>query len=184
MTSIPKQPFPVHRARQYLEPGPVVLVSSHWAGKSNIMTLGWQTIMEFSPSLVGCMISAGNHSFELIRQSRECVLNLPTVDMVDVVSKIGNSTGAEIDKFSEFGLTAEEAEAVAAPLIGECHAAFECRLSDDVIVDSYNFFIFEIVRAYVAPEPEHPKTLHYKGDGTFMVSGEIIERKELFTRVS
>ena len=181
MPSIPKQPFPVHRARQYLEPGPVVLVSSHWAGKSNIMTLGWHTIMEFSPLLVGCMISAGNHSFGM---SRECVINLPTADMVDVVSNIGNSTGAEIDKFAEFGLTAEAAETVAAPIIGECHAAFECRLSDDAVVESYNFFIFEIIRAHVAPEPEHPKTLHYKGGGTFMVSGDIIERKELFTKVS
>jgi flavin reductase (DIM6/NTAB) family NADH-FMN oxidoreductase RutF len=53
-----KSDFPVSQVRRYLEPGPIVLVSSHWQGKNNIMTLGWHTVLEFSPSLVGCMISA------------------------------------------------------------------------------------------------------------------------------
>ena len=55
-----KDDFPVSRVRQYLEPGPIVLVTSKWEGKTNIMTLGWHTVMEFTPSLVGCVISAGN----------------------------------------------------------------------------------------------------------------------------
>ena len=62
-----KSDFPVSQVRRYLEPGPIVLVSSQWQGKTNIMTLGWHTVLEFSPSLVGCMISGGNHSFDLIR---------------------------------------------------------------------------------------------------------------------
>jgi flavin reductase (DIM6/NTAB) family NADH-FMN oxidoreductase RutF len=181
MTSHPlKKDFPVSRVRRYLEPGPIVLVSSHWQGRANIMTMGWHTILEFTPSLVGCMISAGNHSFEMIRQSRECVINLPTTALTDKVVSIGNSSGAEIDKFKEFALTAEKAQKVKAPLIAECHASFECRLHDDVLVDSYNFFIFEAVKAHVVPTPEHPETLHYTGDGVFMVSGQIISRRELF----
>src|SRR5215207_11511472 len=77
-----KWDFRVSKLRRYLEPGPIVLVSSHCEGKHNIMTLGWHTVLEFSPSLVGCMISGGNHSFEMIRQSRECVINLPTLAAV------------------------------------------------------------------------------------------------------
>jgi len=73
-----KSDFPVSQVRRYLEPGPIVLVSSQWQGKTNIMTLGWHTVLEFSPSLVGCMISGSNHSFQMIRNSRECVINLPT----------------------------------------------------------------------------------------------------------
>ena len=65
-----KSDFPVSQVRRYLEPGPIVLVSSQWQGKTNIMTLGWHTVLEFSPSLVGCMISGGNHSFDLIRNSQ------------------------------------------------------------------------------------------------------------------
>lgn len=170
----------VGQVRRYLEPGPIVLVSSAWEGKTNIMTLGWQTVMEFTPSLVGCMISSGNHSFQMIRNSRECVINLPTTKLTDTVVGIGNTSGAEIDKFTKFGLTAEEADEVGAPLIRECHASFECRLHDDALVEKYSFFIFEVVKAHVAASPKHPETLHYTGDGVFMVSGKIISRRSQF----
>ena len=179
-----KQPFPVDQVRRYLEPGPVVLVSSFAGGKHNIMTLGWHSIIAFNPSLVGCVIAAGNHSFNMIRDSGECVLNLPTSALVDTVAKIGNVSGADVDKFAAFGLTPEAGTRVKAPLIAECHASFECRLHDDVLVDKYNYFIFEVVAAHVAPVPAHPETLHYTGDGTFMVAGKTISRRALFTKVS
>ncbi len=175
-----KKDFPVSRIRHYLEPGPIVLVSSQWQGTANIMTMGWHTVMEFTPSLVGCVIAAGNHSFEMIRQSRECVINLPTTKLVDTVVRIGNCTGEEIDKFAEFGLTPGEAREVTAPLIQECHANFECRLHDDRLVDNYNFFIFEVVKAQVASSPKNPETIHYMGNGEFMISGKTISRKSLF----
>jgi flavin reductase (DIM6/NTAB) family NADH-FMN oxidoreductase RutF len=175
-----KRGFPVSQVRRYLEPGPIVLISSAWRGKTNVMTLGWHTVLEFTPSLVGCMISAGNHSHDMVRQSRECVINLPTADLVDTVVGIGNTSGAEIDKFAHFGLTADKARLVEAPLIRECHASFECRLADDKLVDSYNFFIFEVVGAHVAPSPKHPETLHYTGDGVFVLSGKVISRRSKF----
>mgnify|MGYP002621895444 FL=1 len=93
---------------------------------------------------------------------------------------VGNTSGAEIDKFETFGLTAEKASEVDAPLIRECHANFECRLHEDALVERYNFFIFEVVKAHVAPSPKHPETLHYTGDGVFMVSGRIISRRSKF----
>ena len=176
----PKQPFPVSEVRRYLEPGPIVLVSSRWQGRNNIMTMGWHTVLEFTPSLVGCMITSGNHSFRMIRNSGQCVINLPTTALTDTVVGIGNCSGSSTDKFAEFSLTPEEAEAVDAPLIAECHASFECRLHDDALVDRYNFFIFEVVMAHVAPSPKVPETLHYMGNGEFMVSGKTISRKSLF----
>lgn len=179
-----KQPFPVGQVRRYLEPGPVVLVTSRAGERSNVMTLGWHSILEFSPSLIGCVIASGNHSHGMIRASRECVLNLPTADLVDVVAKIGNVSGADVDKFAAFGLTSEPASNVGAPLIAECHASFECRLHDDALVDKYGYFIFEVVAAHVAARPAHPATLHYTGDGTFMVAGKTISRRALFTKVS
>jgi flavin reductase (DIM6/NTAB) family NADH-FMN oxidoreductase RutF len=181
MTNRPKKTdFPVSQVRRYLEPGPIVLVSSAYGGARNVMTMGWQTVMEFTPSLVGCVISSANHSFEMIRKSRECVINLPTTKLTDVVVGIGNTTGAEIDKFDRLGVTAEKASRVGAPLIAECHANFECRLHDDALVDKYNFFIFEVVKAHVALSPKRPETLHYTGDGVFVVSGKVISRRSQF----
>ena len=175
-----KRDFPLDRVRRYLEPGPIVLVSSSWNGETNIMTMGWYTVMEFTPSLVGCVIASDNYSFGLIRNSGECVINLPTTALTDAVVGIGNCSGAEVDKFREFGLTALPAQHVGAPLIGECHANFECQLYDDALVDRYDFFIFEVVKAHVAAIPEHPETLHYTGDGVFMVAGPVIDRRRQF----
>lgn len=177
---VAKLDLPVSQIRRYLEPGPIVLVSSALGDTRNIMTMGWHTVMEFTPSLVGCVIASGSYSFDLIRQSGECVINVPTTALTDTVVAIGNTTGAEIDKFDRFGLTAQPAEYVKAPMIAECHVNLECRLADDALVDKYNFFIFEVVKAHVAKSPKYPETLHYTGDGVFMVSGKIISRRSQF----
>lgn len=184
MPRIPrKTDFPVNQVRRYLEPGPIVLVSSAHAGQRDIMTLGWHTVLEFEPSLVGCMIAGDNHSFGLIRGSRECVINLPTAAMVDTVVKIGNCSGAQVDKFEAFGLTPQPARKVGAPLIAQCHASFECRLHDDAMVDRYNFFIFEVVKAHVAATPKQPRTLHYTGSGIFVTTGgDVIRRRSMFQK--
>jgi hypothetical protein len=68
-----KKDFPVENIRRFLEPGPVVLVSSAYRNETNIMTMGWHMVVEFQPSLVGCIISNANHSFEMIHRSRQCV---------------------------------------------------------------------------------------------------------------
>jgi flavin reductase (DIM6/NTAB) family NADH-FMN oxidoreductase RutF len=175
-----KSDLPVSEVRRYLEPGPIVLVTSAHGDDRNIMTMGWHTVMEFTPSLVGCVIASGNHSFGLIRRSQECVINLPTTALTDQVVGVGNTSGAEIDKFEKFKLTPQKAQEVNAPLIGECHANFECRLADGSLISKYNFFIFEVVKAHVAASPKHPETLHYTGDGVFMVSGRIISRRSQF----
>ena len=79
--------------------------------------------------MLGCFISDANHSYEMIKRSMECVINLPTADMVDQVVAIGNCSGEDTDKFTAFGLTPQPAELVGAPLIAECYANFECKLA-------------------------------------------------------
>jgi flavin reductase (DIM6/NTAB) family NADH-FMN oxidoreductase RutF len=177
-----KKDFPVSNIRQLLEPGPVVLVSSAWKGKNNIMTMGWHTVMEFSPALIGCVIADNNVSFEMIRKSRECVINVPTADLVDKVVGIGNCSGDEVDKFEQFGLTPVPGAKVAAPSIRECFANLECRIADARLVKVYNFFILEVLKAQVASAPKYPRTLHYRGEGTFITSGDVINKRQKFTK--
>lgn len=172
MNSYAKQDFPVSEIRRFLEPGPIILVSSAWKGATNIMTMGWHMVMGFSPSLVGCYVWSANHSFEMIRKSKECVINIPTEDMAPTVVRIGNSTGAKIDKFAEFGLTPAKATKVTAPLIAECYANFECSLVDSSLIGKYSLFILEVVKGHAPKSPKYPRTIHYRGDGVFMVSGQ------------
>jgi flavin reductase (DIM6/NTAB) family NADH-FMN oxidoreductase RutF len=178
-----KRDFPVENVRRFLEPGPIVLVSSAWKGRTNIMTMGWHMILEFEPSLIGCYIWSRNHSFDLVKKTKACVINVPTVDLAETVVKIGNCSGRDVDKFSTFGLTPVEAVRVDAPLIGECHSSFECTLVDASLIKRYSLFVFEVVKAHVAPTPKFPRTIHYRGDGTFMLSGSNTARyQRLFKR--
>ncbi|KAA8920278.1 flavin reductase family protein [Xanthomonas sontii] len=175
-----KLEFPTQDVRRFLEPGPVVLVSSAWKQQRDVMTLGWHMVLEFSPSLLACCISSANHSFALLRRSKQCVINLPTADLVDTVVGIGNTSGADLDKFAHFGLTAVPATHVAAPLIAECYASFECRLHDGSQIGKHGLFVWEVVKAHVPASPKRPRTLHYRGDGRFMLSGAEISRRRLF----
>jgi flavin reductase (DIM6/NTAB) family NADH-FMN oxidoreductase RutF len=182
MKGYTKKDFPVSNIRRLLEPGPVVLVSSTWKGKNNIMTMGWHTVIEFSPALLGCVIAEDNVSFEMIRKSRECVINIPTADLVDKVVGIGNCSGDVVDKFRQFGLTPVSGEKVAAPLIRECFANLECRIANARLVKLYNFFILEVLKAHVASAPKYPRTLHYRGEGIFITSGDVINKRQKFTK--
>jgi flavin reductase (DIM6/NTAB) family NADH-FMN oxidoreductase RutF len=176
-----KTAIPVDQVRRYLEPGPIVLVSSRWKGRNNVMTMGWHMVMGEEPSLVGCYIWDANHSFGMVRHSRECVINVPALKLARVVVDIGNCSGRSVDKFAAFRLTPSPAARVAAPLIAECHANFECRLVDASLIDKYNLFVLEVVAAHVATSPRWPQTLHYRGDGQFMVSGPTVSKyRKLF----
>ncbi|BCJ89387.1 flavin reductase [Terrihabitans soli] len=179
-TTRTKSDFPVDEVRRFLEPGPIVLVSSAHDGERNIMTLGWHMVMGFEPSLVGLYIWDQNHSFELIKKSHQCVINIPTADMAAKIVGIGNTTGGEIDKFEKFKLTAETASMVRAPMIAECHANFECKLVDGSQISNYSLFIFEVVKAHAYETPRVPNMLHYTGDGIFLTGGKSVNYAKRF----
>ena len=186
-----KTNFPLTKIRRFLEPGPIVLISSAHQGERNIMTLGWHMMLGFEPAMVGCFIWDQNHSFELIRRSRQCVINLPTADLVDAVIGIGNCHGGgprAADKFEQFNLTAVPATKVKAPMIAECYANFECKLVDTSLIRKYSLFVFEVVKAHVATAKrggaKYPTTVHYRGDGVFMIAGRNVSYRKRFKRAN
>ncbi len=168
---------PLSKVYGLLEPGPVVLATTAHQGRRNIMTLSWHTMLEFEPPLVGCVVSDRNHSFELLKASKECVINIPTVELADKVVGCGNTSGAKTDKFKRFGLTPLPAKMVGAPLIQECFANLECRVVDMTMVSKYSLFVLEVVHAWIDPAVKDPRTLHHRGHGKFMVAGETIKLK-------
>ena len=134
-----KKTYPLSRVYQLLEPGPVVLVTTAHKGRANIMTQSWHTMMELEPPLVGCVISGRNHSFDALTATKECVLNIPSMELAKQVVGIGNCSGEKVDKFRKFRLTALPASQVTPPLIAECYANLECRVADSRMVNKYNF---------------------------------------------
>jgi flavin reductase (DIM6/NTAB) family NADH-FMN oxidoreductase RutF len=170
-----KRSYPLAKVYGLLEPGPVVLVTTARKGHANIMTMSWHTMMEFEPPLVGCVISGRNASFDALRATKACAINIPTQELAKQVVDIGNCSGLKIDKFARFGLTPVEAAQVQAPLIAECYASLECRVADTRLVNRYNFFILEVVQAWVDTAVKQPQTLHHRGNGVFAVAGESIK---------
>ncbi len=164
------------KAFTLMESGPVVLVTTHDGGKDNIMTVSWTMVMDFTPVFA---ITTGewNYSFAALRKNRECVIAIPTVDLLDKVVGIGTCTGADTDKFSRFELTPVPARLVRPPLIKECVANIECKVID--IVERHNIVVLEGVAAYVDTAREEKRTVHAVGDGTFIVDGRKIDRKKM-----
>lgn len=170
-----KRSFPLARVYTLLEPGPVTLLTTAGRDGPDVMAMSWHTMLEFAPPLVGCVISNRDYSYGRVKRSRECVLNIPTAELAAAVVGCGNTTGAEVDKFARFGLTAKPAKQVAAPLIDECYASLECRVFDTRAVNRYGFFVLEVVQAWIDAAVAEPRTLHHRGRGAFMVAGETIK---------
>lgn len=157
-----------------IESGPVVLVTTQGGGRNNIMTISWTMVLDFTP-LFAITTGEWNYSFAALRESRECVIAIPTVDMLDKVVGIGTCSGEDTDKFAKFELTPVQGKVVSAPLIKECLANIECRVID--IVEPHNIVVLEAVAAYIDSERGEKRVLHAVGDGTFIVDGERLDRR-------
>lgn len=167
--------MPLSQAFTLMEPGPVVLVTTRDGEKNNIMALSWTMVVDFTPQFA---LTTGpwNHSYAALRKSRECVIAIPTVDLLDKVVGAGTCSGADTDKFEKFGLTPLKASLVQAPLIKECLANIECRVID--IITKHNIIVLEGVAAYVDRARKEKRTLHAVGDGTFVVDGRKLNRRK------
>jgi flavin reductase (DIM6/NTAB) family NADH-FMN oxidoreductase RutF len=168
--------FRISKAFTLMESGPVVLVTTNDGTKNNIMTISWTMVVEFTP-LFAITTGPWNYSFTALRKTKECVISIPTVDMLDKVIGIGTCSGAETDKFEKFMLTPVKGESVKAPLIRECLANIECKVVD--IVKKHNIVVLEGVAAYFDSSRKVKRTFHAVGDGTFIVDGRTINRKKM-----
>jgi flavin reductase (DIM6/NTAB) family NADH-FMN oxidoreductase RutF len=159
-----------------IEPGPVVLVTTCRSGTNNVMTISWTMVLDFTPVLA---ITTGpwNYSFAALQDTKECVIAIPTVDMLDTVVGIGTCSGVDTDKFTKFKLTPVRAKEVGAPLIRECLANIECKVVD--FIDKYNIVVLQAVAAHIDPGRKERRTVHAVGDGTFVVDGRRLNRRKL-----
>lgn len=170
-----KKSLPLSKVYQLLEPGPVVMVSTARKGTPNIMTMSWHMMVDFEPPLVACVMGEGDYSFNILKQTQECVINIPTVELAKQVVGVGNTTGAKVDKFKKFNLTQVPASKVKPPMIGECYANLECKVIDMSMAAKYNIFILEVVKAWITTSKKRQRTIHHCGNGVFVVDGKIIK---------
>jgi flavin reductase (DIM6/NTAB) family NADH-FMN oxidoreductase RutF len=169
--------FPLSKVYRLIEPGPVVLLTMAHKGRADIMTMSWHMMVDFEPPLIACIVSEADYSFATLRATGECVIAVPAVELAKKVVKVGNSSGRDFDKFAAFGLTPMPGTRVAPPLVAECFANLECKVTDTRLVNKYDLFILEVLTAWTDPKQKQPKTIHHHGYGTFVVDGETIKLK-------
>jgi flavin reductase (DIM6/NTAB) family NADH-FMN oxidoreductase RutF len=164
------------RAFTLMESGPVVLVTTNDGRKDNIMTISWTMVLAFTP-VFAITTGAWNYSFAALRRYRECVIAIPTVDMLDQVVGIGMCSGADTDKFARFKLTSVPGKFVRSPLIKECLANIECKVVD--IIKKHDIVVLQAVAAYIDSARREKRMVHAVGDGTFIVDGRRIDRRKM-----
>ena len=166
----------IGKAFTWIEPGPVVLVTTHDGQHDNIMTISWTMVLDFTPTFA-ITTGAWNHSYAALKSQRQCVLAIPTVDMLDQVVGIGTCSGTDTDKFARFNLTRSKARHVSPPLIRECLANIECQVTD--IIERHNIVVLEAVAAYRDGARQEQRMIHAIGDGTFVVDGRRLDRRRM-----
>ncbi|OIW30891.1 hypothetical protein CONLIGDRAFT_546616, partial [Coniochaeta ligniaria NRRL 30616] len=190
------EPYPPSKVYRLIEPGPVLLVTtgSLADGTHNVMTIGFHMVMQHeSPPLLGISLGPWDASFAALKKHRECVLAVPAVEMAPTVVDIGNCSADDDDvadsggKWAHFGLDALPAVKVKAPLVGgpDVIANIECVVEDTKMVQKYNMWVLKPVKAWINPQKRlgsgengGAKMFHHRGDGTFVVDGEILDLKD------
>jgi len=172
--------FPLSKVYRFLEPGPVILLSTFNGQKNNVMTLSYTMVIDDSTPLIAVSMGTWDYSYDVLLAERECVVSIPADDMLEKTVDIGNCSGADTDKFSTFGITPKKAAKVKAPLIEECPVNLECVIEDDSLLNRYNLIVLRVVKAW--SDGGQFKKIHHNGDGTFTVDSEPIDMKKRMIR--
>lgn len=170
-----KKKYPLPKVYRLLGSGPVVLITSKLKDQANIMPIAWTTPLEFDPPLVACCIGDQSFTFEIVQQTKEFGINIPSADLAQKVYNCGHVHGQKVDKFEKFSLTAVAASKIKAPLIEECFANLECEVIDTSMVENHCLFIAKVVSAQ-ALDGEHD-TLHHLGANRFKIASKVVEVK-------
>ena len=126
-------------------PIPAVMVSCGDMEKSNILTVAWTGIINSDPAMVYVSIRPNRYSYNIIRESKEFVINLTNENLAYATDWCGVKSGKDVDKFKEMKLTKEKANFVKCPLIKESPVSIECKVKEIKELGSHHMFIAEVL---------------------------------------
>lgn len=135
----------VWKSGTFIYPIPAVLVTSGNMEKSNIMTVAWTGIINTNPALVYISVRPERYSYDLIKESKEFVINLTNEKLAFATDWCGVRSGSKFDKFKEMNLTKEKANFVNVPLIKESPVSIECKVIDEKNNGSHTMFLAEVL---------------------------------------
>lgn len=139
------QALDLRLVRRVLEPSPVVLVTSIFRGRPNVMTAAWLTVLGAEPPRLALAIRPETLTHELVSRGEAFGLSIPPLDLLAAVQRCGTVSGRDEDKFVAAGLAEREPTEIEAPLIEGCGAFIECGLIDRLRYSDHDLFIGEVL---------------------------------------
>lgn len=141
------------KASSGLIPTPVVMVTcQEKESRPNIITLAWVGVACSDPPIIAVSIRPDRHSYSLIKNSQQFVVNVPDLSLVKTTDYCGNVSGKNVDKFKETGLSPLPSEKVIPPLISECPINIECTVKQVIPLGTHDLFLGEVIAAHVNEE--------------------------------
>lgn len=136
----------------FLYPIPAVMVSCGDMEKSNIITVAWTGIINTNPAMVYISIRPERYSYEIIKNTKEFVINLANSELAYATDWCGVKSGKNVDKFKKMKLTKQKASKLNCPMIGESPVSIECKVKKIEELGSHYMFIAEVLSIHVAEE--------------------------------
>ena len=170
------------KAGTSLAPIPASLISCGTLdGQKNLISLAWVGIVNSDPPMLSISVRPQRHSYNMIKDSGEFVVNVPSEALLQAVDYCGNTSGRDVDKFAATGLTAMAASKVSAPIVAECPLNLECRVRQQIPLGSHDLFLAEIVAVQADDSvlengrlnPGKLKTFGYGGGEYLSVHGSL-----------
>lgn len=133
-----------------LYPVPAVMVSCQRPNeKPNIITVAWAGTVCSSPAMVSISVRKERYSYDILKETKEFVINLVTRDLVRAADYCGVRSGRDVDKFQEMHLTELPSQTISAPGIVESPVNIECRVVDIKPLGSHDLFLAEVTNVTI-----------------------------------
>ena len=130
-------------------PIPAVLVSCGNMEKSNIFTVAWTGILNTDPAMTYISVRPERHSYGMIKETGEFVINLTTKDLAFATDYAGVTSGKNVDKVNKLGLNLEKSYNISTPMIKESPVSIECKVKEIKELGTHHMFMAEIVSVNV-----------------------------------
>lgn len=176
-----KKKIPIGKYYHLINHGPCCLITSGNDKQKNVAPIAWLTPLNDDPPLVIICVASTHYTAELINKYKEFVINVPSVDQIDIVKSTGKVSGRKIDKFSTFSIEYEKGIKVNTVHLKQCVGFIEAKLVEKKEYEGVNLYIGKVVHCEVDDEmydkfliPDKAKTLHHIGGDNFFISSKII----------
>ncbi|MEF9940963.1 MAG: flavin reductase family protein [Lachnospiraceae bacterium] len=142
----------IWKAGNMLYPLPAVMVSTgDNKGDTNILTVAWTGTVCTDPAMLYISVRPERHSYRMIKESGEFVVNLTTKSLAHAVDYCGVRSGRDVDKWKETRLTKGKADSLTyAPIIEECPVNIECKVTDIKELGSHHMFLAKVQAVQVS----------------------------------